>query len=648
MKKVSRVMLTNKSRTSDIDMRDAFFDELYKIAKRDSNVMFLTADMGAFSLSRFKEDLHSQYINVGVAEQNLVSVAAGLTLGGRKVFIYAIAPFVTQRCYEQIKIDLSCMSLPVTIIGIGAGIAYGSDGPTHHATQDIAIIRALPEMTILSPSDSVMAAAAAQLAYKSSGPVYVRIDKGKFSSLYSGEDDFSDGLALLEEGRDIVIIATGVMVHHAFKVAKELARCSISTGVVDLYRLKPVNRSLLLSIVAESNRIVTLEEHSIVGGIGSIVSDILVDAGISLPVKRIAIADRNCAGYGDRDWMYSHYGLDLNSVTEAILNWKQADVGNAGRKFLSGGGSIHSELALKDFADLLGTTVDAIPDDCRGLISEVDFHYRTLSGDERDRIILRVFKTINSDSLTTAGPHRKSVWEKGWSENLQEFVDGNLDLKELIPKFIKRDEVIRLKGNYIMPTNLDFETCFVKVLRVYLFRKYFRDAVKVYEVGCGTGLNLVELAKLFPEKKLYGLDWSDASCKIVDKLAKTQNLNLAGLLFDMFSPDYQLDIDNDSAVFTIGAMEQLGKNFEPFLQFLLSKKPSICINIETIYELYDQHSLFDYCAAKYLEKREYLQGYLPRLRQLEIEDKIEILKVQRTFGSLYHDGYTYIVWKPKA
>ena len=125
-------------------------------------------------------------------------------------------------------------------------------------------------------------------------------------------------------------------------------------------------------------------------------------------------------------------------------------------------------------------------------------------------------------------------------------------------------------------------------------------------------------------------------------------MDLSGILFDMFSPDYGLKIDDCSAVFTIGAMEQLGKNYEPFLQFLLEKRFSICINIEAIYELYDQSSLFDYVTAKYLERRGYLQCYLPQLRQLEAEGRIEIIKTQRTFGGLYNDAYSYIVWKPKA
>ncbi len=304
---------------ADIDIRDAFFDEVYTIASQDPGVIFLTADTGAFSLNRFKADLSSQYINVGVAEQNLISVAAGLALGGKKVFIYTIAPFVTQRCYEQIKIDICGMCLPIKIIGSGPGITYSSDGPTHHAIQDVAVMRALPGMTILNPSDPVMAAAAARIAYASQGPVYIRIDKGKLPLLYDSNHDFSAGLTLLKKGRDLTIVTTGIMVQQAFKVAEELAKHSVDAGIVDIYRLKPINEELLLTFIGQSNRIVTLEEHSLVGGIGSAVSEILVDNGKALPVKRIGITEENCPGYGDREWMHSLYGLDVNSIVKTIL-----------------------------------------------------------------------------------------------------------------------------------------------------------------------------------------------------------------------------------------------------------------------------------------------------------------------------------------
>jgi len=175
------------------DIRDAFFDELYEIASKDKDVLFLTADMGAFGLEKFKRDLPNQFINMGVAEQNTVSVAAGLALGGKKVFIYSIASFISQRCYEQIKIDLCQMKLPVTIIGSGPGLTYGSDGPTHHAVNDVVIMSVLPDMTIITAQSPEEAEKAVRMAYESETPVYIRLAKGKLTATYGKyEDLYSD------------------------------------------------------------------------------------------------------------------------------------------------------------------------------------------------------------------------------------------------------------------------------------------------------------------------------------------------------------------------------------------------------------------------------------------------------------------------
>ncbi len=638
-------------KVADIDIRDAFFDEVYAIASKDHNVMFLTADMGAFSLIRFKADLSSQYINVGVAEQNLVSIAAGLALGGKKVFIYTIASFVTQRCYEQIKIDLCCMRLPVTIIGVGAGITYSSDGPTHHAIQDIAIMRALPEMMILNPSDPVMAAAAARIAYKSHGPVYVRIDKGKLPLLYDSNEDFSDGLALLKKGRDLTIVTTGVMVHQAYRVADELTKHSVDAGIIDLYRLKPINEELLLAFIEQSNRIITLEEHSIIGGIGSAISEILVDKEKALPMKRIAIADKNCVGYGDREWMHSFYGLDVNSITRSILDWQQtgnSPITKLGQPPNELSSNTYSELTLEDFAHLFGTNVDDIPDDCRDLITKTDFRYRKLSDDERDKVLLDVLKKINSGQLAVVGKEKQAVWEQGWSENLQNFLDKGYDINELIPKYYRPGQVLRLYRNYVTTHDPNFEFNFFKVLRLWLFRKYLKDAEAIYEFGCGPGHNLVALAELYPEKKIHGLDWARASRDLVNKIAEVYKYNITGNLFDMFCPDENLEIPNNSAILTYGALEQMGRDYKSFLEFLLKKSPALCLNVEPFCELYDEDHLLDYLAIKYQRKRNYLEGYLDRLRQLEGEGTIEILKTQRMlFGSLNYDGPSFVVWKPR-
>ena len=229
---------------------------------------------------------------------------------------------------------------------------------------------------------------------------------------------------------------------------------------------------------------------------------------------------------------------------------------------------------------------------------------------------------------------------------MNEFVEADYDLGELVPKFVRRASIKRLCGELILPENPDFEVDFVKVLRDVLFRKYFSDVKSVYEFGCGTGLNLVDLANIFPEKKLYGLDWAQSSCDIVNNIAESKKLNLTGMLFDMFNPDHSIELSSDDGMFTIGALEQLGKNFGLFLDFILERKPKICINFETMNEIYSNIDMLDYVSKRYSQVRNYLFGYLTRLRELEQEGKVEIIQVQRTFGGQYHEGYSFVVWKP--
>ena len=310
---------------SNIDSRDAFFDELYQIARADANVIFLTADMGAFSLERFKRDLPRQYFNVGVAEQNMVSVAAGLALSGKKVFVYSIVPFATLRCYEQIKVDLCCMNLPVVVVGIGAGVMYGGDGPTHHALYDIAVMRVLPEMTIYNPADSAATAACARLAYQALGPVYVRLEKGKLPLWYDGgKENFSAGFAVLRDGKDLTVVASGLMVHQAMAAAERLASAGISARVVDLYRVKPFAAAELLALLSDGDKVVSLEENSGVGGIGSLLAESLADAGRAVRLKRIAFPDEHCYEACSREDIHAIYDLDVDGITRTIQTWVNA------------------------------------------------------------------------------------------------------------------------------------------------------------------------------------------------------------------------------------------------------------------------------------------------------------------------------------
>ena len=306
----------------NISMRDAFLDELYNIAQKDRQVMLLSNDFGAPSLDKFREDCVGQFIHIGIAEQNMVNVATGLALAGKIVYMYSIIPFLPLRCYEQIRVHLSFKHFHVTGVGVGAGYAYELSGPTHHALEDIAVMNALPGMTILSASDSAMAAAFAQITYKNPGPKYVRFDREKLPSIYDEQkNDFSDGLAVLKDGRDLTIVATGIMVHQAFKVADKLAKHSIDAGIIDLYRIKPLNEELLMDTITKSRRIVTIEESFISGGIGSIISSLVTDRGEDLRVKRFGVPDQYYSQGGGRKELHRLCGLDVDSITNTTLAW---------------------------------------------------------------------------------------------------------------------------------------------------------------------------------------------------------------------------------------------------------------------------------------------------------------------------------------
>lgn len=306
---------------SDMDMRDAFFDSILDAAREDPNVVFLTADMGAFSLEAYRRDLPKQFVNVGIAEQNLIDVASGLARAGKRVFAYAIIPFVTLRCMEQIKVDLSLMNLPVTLVGVGAGFTYGSDGPTHHAAEDVAVMRALPGLTLWNPSDAAVTRASAQAVLTHSGPSYVRLERGKLPVLYDAEPDMASGVGVLRRGRDATLVATGYMTHRALQAAEALAVEGLDVGVADLFRIKPIDGPALMNALGETERVITLEENFLTGGLGSAVLEALSDAGRLLSVKRLALPDSHCHEHGDRDWILERLGLDEVGIANSVRAW---------------------------------------------------------------------------------------------------------------------------------------------------------------------------------------------------------------------------------------------------------------------------------------------------------------------------------------
>ncbi len=303
-----------------------------------------------------------------------------------------------------------------------------------------------------------------------------------------------------------------------------------------------------------------------------------------------------------------------------------------------------AELGIEDFERLFGCDPGSMPDVCARIIQSKDFGYRVLEGADRDRVLVRVLTALDED-MERAGSHRHDRWEVGWGENLEAFADSGFDVSKLVPMY-NRGGVIRLEGQYVQPRDADFETNFVSVFRMWLFATCFRDVNEVYEFGCGSGYTIAAMAKLFPDKRFHGLDWAASSMEILSLLSGELGLDVTAHRFDMLAPDQSIRLSQGGAVYTAGALEQLGREFEPFLAFLLDRRPSICVHAEPLYELYDDEKLLDYLAARYTLKRNYLNGFVDRLRELEADGRVEILKLQRTLGSLFHDGYSIVIWKP--
>lgn len=308
----------------NVQMRDAFIDRVYEEASRNPDIFFLSCEYGAPSLDRFRHELPEQFFNMGISEQNAISVAAGLALEGKKVFVYSIASFITLRCLEQVKIDLCTMQLPVTIVGVGPCYAYGVDGPTHHATEDIAIMSSMAHMTIYSPGDAQMASDLVEHALDSNGPVYCRLDKGIYNPLpQCNDDEWAQGLRVFGEGDDLALIATGVMVHRALEVAVSLKTLGISSRVIDLFRPKPIDTSRLSTQLENFGGVVCLEEHSTFGGIGAIMAGIIAASVQKIPYLHMAVQDEQLYAYGERSRLHAERHLDREGIVRSIVSWQR-------------------------------------------------------------------------------------------------------------------------------------------------------------------------------------------------------------------------------------------------------------------------------------------------------------------------------------
>jgi hypothetical protein len=299
--------------------------------------------------------------------------------------------------------------------------------------------------------------------------------------------------------------------------------------------------------------------------------------------------------------------------------------------------------------DIEQITEFKLSDECQNMINNLNMSYCELTQSERDQVILDIIKILFEDNLVKVGKHRFETWEKGWFENLELLKQG-LDPATLIPKYFGKYNIVRWKGNFIKGNSqyLDYYQI-ITLVDAYLHEYVGTKFDNLFEFGCGPAYHLLRFGNFNPNINLVGLDWTKSSQNIIQEINNLGiNTKITGHNFDFYNPDYTIDIPDNSAMFTVNALEQVGKNYEEFINFILDKKPDLCINFEPIPELLDKTNLIDQLCILYSEKRNYLQGYLDYLEQLEKENKIEIILKKRLYsGSLYLEGYPVIIWKPK-
>jgi transketolase len=301
-------------------MRNAYLSTLYDLTKKNRQVYSLVSDIGAIVFDKYREDFPENFINVGVAEANMLSIASGMASCGKIPFTYTIAPFITMRAYEQIRNDVCLQKQNVKIVGVGAGFVYSTLGPTHHASEDIAIMRVLPHMTVISPADPLETKKATLAAAEIDGPVYLRLGTSKEPDVYKEDYDFRVGEGVvLKDGGDVTIIATGVLVYDAYRAVEELEHKGIYAKLINMHTLKPLDEQIILSAAKDTPCIVTVEEHNTIGGLGSAVCEVIAKHSDRIvPVRCLGIEDTFCCKYGTHDQLKSAYGLNVSNIVLAV------------------------------------------------------------------------------------------------------------------------------------------------------------------------------------------------------------------------------------------------------------------------------------------------------------------------------------------
>lgn len=300
-------------------MRDAFISELSKLAEEDDSVMLITGDLGFGVLDDYAARFPKQFLNAGVAEQNMTGLAAGLALEGHQVYTYSIGNFTTLRCLEQIRNDVCYHDADVTAVAVGGGFSYGQLGMSHFATEDLAILRALPNMTVVAPSDPWEAKLLTRQMAALKGPKYLRIDKGS-AALPESPDDVTLGkVRLIREGNDVTVVSIGAILSEAILAADSMEKEGVSCRVLSVNTLKPLEADKILAAARDTQAIITVEEHSVIGGLAGAISELCFAHGVfPKSFSAVGLNDEYPTIVGDQGYLRNAYGMDASAIASHI------------------------------------------------------------------------------------------------------------------------------------------------------------------------------------------------------------------------------------------------------------------------------------------------------------------------------------------
>lgn len=307
---------------STIGPRATFGMHCLNMVKENNNLMVLTADVSTSAgLDRYRKTFPENYVEVGIAEQNMIGIATGLSNEGYDVITTTFAPFQTLRCCEQIKVNLAYMKKKVVMVGLASGLVLGTLGYTHCCIEDIGVLRSIPEITIISPSDSFELCKSLDAAIKYDKSVYIRLTGGTNNPVINKDDyDFKIGRSIeIKKGNQLTLFASGSSVHHALEAAVSLEKKNVSCSVINMHTIKPIDEESIVKAINKSRLIVSVEEHNIIGGLGSAISEVMAQQSSSVPLLKLGINDQYSKG-GNYNFLLEKHGLNSEKIVEAILN----------------------------------------------------------------------------------------------------------------------------------------------------------------------------------------------------------------------------------------------------------------------------------------------------------------------------------------